>query len=152
MENPRFSFEINTVWADDKTVNVSSPALPEAIATVIPPPFANGVAGYWSAEHLFLASIASCFAHTFQHLASLSELPFDSFSCQITGEATMENRVFAFHQVQLFPTLVLPLETYRSKAESVLAKTERNCLVKNSIKTTVSIEAKILVSELVESQ
>ena len=149
MDKKRFSFEVNAVWQNDKTVEVESPVLTAAIATVMPPPFKDGVSGYWSAEHLFLASIASCFAHTFQNLAALSELPFESISCNISGDAEMIDHVFAFHKVQLFPTLAIPLEAYRQKAESVLEKTESNCLIANSLKTTVSIETKILVNELI---
>jgi peroxiredoxin-like protein len=153
VENKKFNFEVNTVWQDDRTVEVESPALTAVITTVIPPPFKHGVAGNWSAEHLFLAAIASCFTHTFQHLAELSELPFDSLSCNISGDAEMSNGVFAFHNALLFPTLVIPLETYRDKAESVLEKAERNCIISNSVKTKVVIETKILVSEPVgESQ
>jgi organic hydroperoxide reductase OsmC/OhrA len=153
MENKKFNFEVNTIWQDDRTVQVESPVLTAVITTVIPPPFKNGVAGSWSAEHLFLASIASCFTHTFQHLAELSELPFESLSCNISGDAEMVNGVFAFHKALLFPTLVIPLEAYRDKAESVLEKAERNCIISNSVKTKVVIETKILVSEPVgESQ
>ena len=149
MENRKFSFEVSAVWSEDKKVKISSPVLPDDIETVIPPPFFNGIAGHWSAEHLFLASIASCYAHTFQYLSRTAELPFDGFSCQVTGDAELVNRVFAFHKVQLSVTLTIPLETYRGKAESVLEKTERNCLVRNSLKTEVLVETKILVSEYV---
>jgi organic hydroperoxide reductase OsmC/OhrA len=153
MENKKFNFDVNTVWQEDRTVQVESPVLTDIITTVIPPPFKHGVRGSWSAEHLFLASIASCFTHTFQNLAELSELPFDSFSCNISGDAEMVNGVFAFHKALLFPTLVIPLETYRDKAESVLEKAERSCIIGNSVKTKVVIETKILVSEPVgESQ
>jgi organic hydroperoxide reductase OsmC/OhrA len=152
MEDLKYSFEINAVWSDDKTVQVSSPDFKEPITTTIPPPFTNGIGGHWSAEHLFLASLASCFAHTFQIIANLSELPFDSFTCNISGDAEKIDKVFAFHSVKLFPTLIIPLETYRNKAESVLEKAERNCIIANSVKTQIIIETKILVSELVSSE
>ena len=153
MENKKFGFEVNTVWQDDRTVQVESPVLRTTITTVIPPPFRHGSSDYWSAEHLFLASIASCFTHTFQNLAELSELPFEDLSCNISGDAEMVNGVLAFHTVLLFPTLIIPLETYRGKAESVLEKTEHNCIIGNSVKTKIVIETKILVSEPVgESQ
>jgi organic hydroperoxide reductase OsmC/OhrA len=152
MENLRYSFEINAVWSSDRTVKINSPALPQSIETTIPPPFTHGIAGYWSAEHLFLASLASCFAHTFQNIAQLSELPFDSFSCNISGDAEKIDKVFAFYSVKLFPTLIIPLETYRPKAESILEKAERNCIIANSVKTQIIIESKILVSELVSSE
>jgi organic hydroperoxide reductase OsmC/OhrA len=149
MDKKRFNFEVSAIWQNDKTVEVESPILTATITTVIPPPFKDGVSGFWSAEHLFLASIASCFVHTFQHLAALSELPFESISCNISGDVEMIDHVFAFHKVQLFPTLAIPLEAYRKKAESVLEKTENNCLIANSLKTAVSIETKILVNELI---
>ena len=149
MTHKKFNFEVNAVWLEDKTVKISSPVLNEEITTVIPPPFRNGVEGSWSAELLFLASIASCFVHTFQHLAELSELPFDSFSCNISGEVERIDNVFAFYKIQLYPTLVIPLETYRVKAANVLETVERDCIVKNSVKTEVLIEAKILVSDSV---
>ncbi len=147
MENTIYNFEVNAVLGGDKLLKVSAPAIPKAIVTVVPPPFKDGIAGYWSAEHLFLASIASCFGHTFRIIADLSELPFESFSCTIEGEVERIDKVFAFYKVRLFPTLVIPLETYRLKAESILEKTERNCIVRNSLKTEVIIESKILVNQ-----
>jgi organic hydroperoxide reductase OsmC/OhrA len=152
MEDLKYSFEINAVWSDDKTVQISSPAFTEPITTTIPPPFTNGIDGYWSAEHLFLASLASCFVQTFQNIAQLSELPFESFTCNISGDVEKIDHVFAFHSIKLFPTLIIPIEIYRSKAESVLEKMERNCIIASSVKTQIIIETKILVSELVASE
>lgn len=153
MENKKFNFEVNAVWQNDNTFQLNSPVLKTTITTAIPPPFKNGLDGYWSAEHLFLASIVSCFTQTFQHLAELSELPFDSLSCSISGDVEMIDGVFSFHKVWLFPTLILPLETYRLKAELDLEKAERQCIIIDSIKTKLVIETKILINTTIgESQ
>jgi organic hydroperoxide reductase OsmC/OhrA len=151
MENPKYSFEINAVWLPDKMVAVDSTVLQKEILTVIPPPFTDGIAGYWSAEHLFLASIASCYVHTFQILAGLSEVPFDSITCKIEGEAEKIDKVFAIHKVQLSAKLTLTHDVYHAKAENVLAKVEHNCIIMNSIKTEVSVKTEIEVMEFVES-
>jgi organic hydroperoxide reductase OsmC/OhrA len=153
MDNKKFNFEVNALWQNDNTFQLGSPVLKTTITTAIPPPFKDGLDGYWSAEHLFLASIVSCFTQTFQHLAELSELPFDSLSCSISGDVEMIEGVFSFHKVWLFPTLTLPLETYRVKAESDLEKAERQCIIIDSIKTKLVIETKILINTTIgESQ
>jgi organic hydroperoxide reductase OsmC/OhrA len=151
MENKKFNFEVNAVWQKGNTFQLGSPVLKTQIITAIPPPFKDGLDGYWSAEHLFLASIVSCFTQTFQRLAELSELPFDSLSCSISGNVEMIDGVFAFHKVFLFPTLTLPLETYRAKAQLDLEKAERECIIIDSIKTKLVIETKILVNTALES-
>lgn len=152
MDNKKFSFDVNAVWQKDNTFQLGSPVLKTQILTAIPPPFKDGLDGLWSAEHLFLAAIVACFAQTFQHLSELSELPFDSLSCGVSGEVEMVDGVLAFHKVLLFPTLTLPLETYRAKAELDLEKAERDCIIFDSIKTKLVIESKILVSTAGESQ
>jgi uncharacterized OsmC-like protein len=151
MDNKKFNFEVNALWQNDNTFQLGSPVLKTTITTAIPPPFKDGLDGYWSAEHLFLAAIVSCFTQTFQRLAELSELPFESLSCSITGDVEMIDGVFAFHKVFLFPTLTLPLETYRVKAELDLEKAERECIIIDSIKTKLVIETKILVNSALEA-
>ena len=151
MESIKFSFEINAVWSEDKMVKISSATLPDAIETVIPPPYQSGIAGHWSSQHLFLGAVLSSYAHTIQHLSRTSELPFNGFSAQIIGDAEVKDRVFGIHHLQLVGTLNIPLETYRVKAEAVLEKAKDNCPIINSIKTTVVIDTKIIVNELVDA-
>lgn len=65
----------------------------------------------------------------------------------------MENQKYNFEiNAGWFNDKTLPLETYRAKAQLDLEKTERNCIILNSIKTEVVIETKILVNEPIEIQ
>ena len=53
--------------------------------------------------------------------------------------------------VHLTPVLVLEDEVVMEKAKRILAKAEEHCLITNSVKSTVTMEATVLAGEAVEA-
>ncbi len=152
-------YQVNVDWNSDRKGMMCSPELSTSlngngcIEVATPPEFPKGVAGIWSPEHLFTASVASCIMTTFLAIAENSNLAFSRFSCPSKGKLEKIEKQFLMTEVTVTPTVTLLHEKDRDKALRVLEKTERACLISNSIKSRVVMNPVLLVeqSQSVES-
>lgn len=114
---------------------------------VTPPPEFGGPEGEWTPEHLFVASIASCYLTTFATIAELSQLPLRDLEVPAVG--TVErgaDRRYRFTRVTLRPRIVLEPGASTDRAERVAHKAEEACLVTRSLATEVVVEPFIEVA------
>lgn len=123
-----------------------SPSEPGCIEVATPPQFPKGMPGLWSPEHLFTASVSSCFMTTFLAIAENSRLEFESFACKATGTLEQVDGKFAMSEVLLEPSVTVLHSADRERAERVLQRTEANCLISNSIKSAVSMRTRVEIS------
>lgn len=114
-----------------------------SIAT--PPQFPQGVAGFWSPEHLFTASVGSCFLTTFLAIAENSKLPFTAFRCRATGLLEAVEGKLIMTEIALAAEVEITAEENREKAVRVLQKSEKACLISNSIRSKVTMIPTITV-------
>lgn len=136
-------YDINLNWIADRKGEISSPELTVKIEVATPPEFPKGIAGTWSPEHLFTASVNSCFMTTFLAIAENSRLEFVSFNCAAKGKLEQVDGKFLITEILLEPVLIIAKEMDKEKAERILQKSEAACLISNSIKTKVSLVATI---------
>lgn len=134
-------YNVELTWKEGRIGEMSSPELPTKIEVATPPEFDKGVAGIWSPEHLFTASVLSCFMTTFLAIAEYSKLEFNSFDCSAEGVLEKEDGKFKMTEITLKPVLVIDDETKRERALRILDKAEAACLISNSIKTVVHLDA-----------
>ncbi len=116
------------------------------IEVATPPEFPKGVAGIWSPEHLFTASVASCLMTTFLAIAENSKLEFERFACHAKGKLETVDGKMLMTEIQLFPEVTVVDGALREKALKVLEKAERACLISNSIKSTVTMSANVVMA------
>ncbi len=149
MEPHIYNVDIN--WNADRKGVMCSPELNKdtnsCIDVATPPEFPKGIPGIWSPEHLFTASVSSCLMTTFLAIAENSKLSFESFSCSSKGKLEQVEGRFLMTQILLLPTVTISNEKDRERAEKVLKKSERACLISNSIKSEVIMEPTIKVIE-----
>ncbi len=138
------SYLVNLKWNEGRIGELSSPELNSKIEIATPPQFPNGVDGIWSPEHLFTAAVNSCFMTTFLSIAENSRLEFTEFSCSAIGNLDQIDGKFLMTEIILNPVLVITKEADRGKAERVLEKSEKACLISNSIKSNVILNPTIL--------
>ena len=138
------SYLVNLKWNEGRIGELSSPELNSKIEIATPPQFPNGVDGIWSPEHLFTAAVNSCFMTTFLSIAENSRLEFTEFSCSAIGNLDQIDGKFLMTEIILNPVLVITKEADRGKAERVLEKSEKACLISNSIKSNVILNQTIL--------
>lgn len=133
-------YPVTVRWTTGKYgVARSSDALPELV--VASPPEFGGPAGAWSPEHLFVASVASCFMTTFLAIAELSKLEVVDVEVPASGRLERsEDGGYRITEVVLRPQVTLVRERDRDRAMRILAKSEERCLVSRSIRTAVRLE------------
>ncbi|HZY79614.1 MAG TPA: OsmC family protein [Cyclobacteriaceae bacterium] len=149
MENHFYNIDIS--WKAGRSGLMCSPELssPEAtsgcIEVATPPEFPKGIPGIWSPEHLFTASVASCFMTTFLSVAENSRLQFGYFTCHAKGKLESLNGRMIMSEVHLFPEVGVLSDTEKAKAQKVLEKAEGACLISNSIRSKVLLVSTIIV-------
>lgn len=138
------TYNVNLTWTADRKGSIHSPELETAIEVATPPQFPKGIEGIWSPEHLFTAAVNSCFMTTFLAIAENSKLEFTEFSCTSEGILEQIEGKYLMTKVILRPTLKLGAGVDAEKAERVLQKSEKACLISNSIKAEVVLETAVL--------
>ena len=101
----------------------------------------------WSPEHLFTAALSSCFMTTFLAIAEHSELEFISLSCPAEGVLDKKEGKLAMTEVILKPVLTIPKEADKLKAEKIMLKAEKACLISNSITAVVHLVPTVLMEQ-----
>lgn len=140
-------YQVNISWRDNRMGEMSSPELQTVLEVATPPQFPKGVEGIWSPEHLFTAAVSSCLMTTFLAIAENSKLDFVHFSCKSKGILEQLEGKLMMTEVILEPTVVIKNEEDREKAERVLQKSEKACLISNSIKSKVTMITEIIIDE-----
>ena len=142
------TYNLSLTWKEGRIGEMSSPELPSKIEVATPPEFEKGVAGIWSPEHLYTASVLSCFMTTFLAIAEYSKLEFSSFDCSAVGVLAKKDGKYSMTEITLKPVLEIDDETKRDRALRILDKAEAACLISNSIKTIVKLDPTVQVSVL----
>ncbi|MDN4164999.1 OsmC family protein [Cytophagales bacterium LB-30] len=140
-----YTYQVDLQWKEGRLGQLNSPELNTKIEVATPPEFDKGIAGIWSPEHLFTASIVSCFMTTFLAVAEYSKLEFERFDCQAKGILDKVEGKMQMTEVILMPVLELKDEMDREKANKIMHKAEAACLISNSVKTAVRLELPTLV-------
>ena len=150
MEKHRYN--VNIKWTQDRKGMMCSPELENketdetnCIEVATPPEFDKGMPHIWSPEHLFTAAVSSCLMTTFLAIADYSKLEFVSFKCNSKGIVEKGDGKFVISEVHLFPEVVITDESKRERTERIIEKSEKACLISNSITSKITMETKISV-------
>lgn len=150
---PHF-YNIDITWKTGRSGLMCSPELTSGISAqgcievATPPEFPKGIAGVWSPEHLFTASVASCLMTTFLSIAENSRLYYSAFTCHAKGKLDMIDGKMVMSEIHLFPEVTVVHESDREKAQKVLEKSERLCIISNSIKPPVLLVSTVIVDHV----
>lgn len=142
-------YTVNIAWRNDRRGIMCSPELTAAsagngcIEVATPPEFPKGIPGIWSPEHLFTAAVSSCLMTTFLAIAENSKLDFVSFECGAKGKLEQADGKFLMSEVILEPVVTIKDNKDHDRALRVLQKSEANCLISNSVKSNVIMNATI---------
>lgn len=146
----KHEYEVDLKWKEGRIGSLSSDKLDKSIEVATPPEFPGGVEGIWSPEHLYVASVSSCFMTTFTAIAEYSKLSFEDLTVPATGLMSNESGKFEITEITLRPTLTISDEDKRDKALRILQKSEEVCLITRSIKTEVKLEPTIAIAAMKE--
>ena len=138
-------YEINLQWNAERKGTLSSPVLPTQIEVATPPDFPKGMKDIWTPEHLFIASVNSCYMATFLVVAENSKFEFISFDCNSVGIVETINETLAVTQITLKPKVVIKSAEHEEQLMKILEKSNKECLISNSVTTKISLEPIITV-------
>lgn len=136
-----YTYRTAVKWTEQKKGVVTCAGKPD-LQVATPPEF-NGHEGIWSPEDLFVASVNVCVMSTFLSFADRAGLAFVSYQCEAEGRLELVEGKFQVTVITLRPHITLPSGGDTAKARELIEKAEANCLISNSIKTRVSLEATI---------
>lgn len=128
----------------DGGVSLTSAGLP-ALVTAPPAEF-GGPGDRWSPETMLVGAVADCFILTFRAVARAMKLSWDSLSCDVEGTLDRVERATQFTAFEVRATLTVAPGTDIEQAHRALEKAERNCLITNSLKATVHLDTKVLLT------
>jgi peroxiredoxin-like protein len=131
MENEH-TYRVVAWWASGKTGLVKSDSAPNAIHFTTPPQF-GGVEGRWSPEDLLLSAVASCFTSTFHALAERSSFHFTDLEVEVQGCVNKSESGYMFSEIVIRPTVKIPIDEDRPRAERLMEKAKRLCLVSRAL-------------------
>ena len=126
-------------------VIVSSAGLPD-LETAGPAQF-GGPGDVWSPEDMLVGAVANCFILSFRSIARKAKLEWLTLECEAEG---ILDKIDGFNQFTDFTvkaTLTIPDEQHRKKANIMLEKAEKYCLITKSLKAGAHLEATVLVAE-----
>ena len=144
VRSKRYTYRVSVQWSEQKRGVMSSAGKPD-IEVATPPEF-KGHEGIWSPEDLFVASVNVCVMSTFLAFAERAGLAFTGYESEAEGTLELVDGKFQVTTIAVKPKLSLKPGEDVGKARDLLAKAEVNCLISNSIKSKVTLEATIQFS------
>ncbi len=128
-----------------KNVTVSAAGLPD-LETAGPPQF-GGPGDVWSPETMLVGAVANCFILSFRAIARKAKLDWLTLECEVEGELDKIEKFTQFSGFKVMARLTITDEKYRKKADVILEKAEKYCLISNSMKAPSHLEAEVIVAD-----
>ena len=125
-------------------VIVSAEGLPD-LETAGPAQF-GGPGDVWSPEDMLVGAVANCFILSFRAIARKAKLEWLTLECETEGVLDKFEGYNQFTGFTVKARLTIPDEQYRKKAEVILEKAEKYCLITNSLKADSHLEAEVHVA------
>ena len=138
-------YQVKLNWIEDRKGILQSDVLNSKIEVVTPPEFPKGITGLWSPEHLFVASVNSCFMTTFLAVAENSKLDFTHFECNAVETLERVEGKFCITEITLSPILTIKDEMLKEKGIRIMEMSEKACLISNSITSKVILQPEVRI-------
>lgn len=139
-------YQVSVSWNENRNGVLASEVLDQKLTIATPPEFPKGEANIWSPEHYFLAAVNGCLLTTFLAVAENFKLDFTDFKSDSVGKLEVVDRKYLISEVELKPVVTIKKEEDRELAEKVLEKSEKACLISNSIRSKVTLTPTIIVA------
>lgn len=135
-------YETEIDWQGAKELQLNADKLP-TIGAGAPPEFGGGSRN-WSPEHLFVASLNSCYVLTLLAIAEFSKIALVSLSSSAKGKLEkLQAGGFQITEVVVKPRVVLKSASDLARMPRILEKAKENCFVSNSIKSKVILQPEV---------
>ena len=109
-----------------------------------PPSQFGGPGDRWSPEMLLVGSVADCIVLSFRAIARASKFQWTGLSCEVDGTLDRIDRVMQFTHFTVRAVLTVPPDASEERARMLLEKAGKTCLVSNSLKAELTLDARIV--------
>jgi organic hydroperoxide reductase OsmC/OhrA len=109
-----------------------------------PPLEFDGPGDQWSPESLLCAAIADCFILTFRAVARASKIEWLQLACEVSGTLERVEGESRFTNFVTRTSLTVPKGTEINRCRQALEKSEKGCLVANSLRATRVLEMEVI--------
>ena len=134
-------YEIHLDWSGHGGAALTAGSRP-AIVGGAPPEF-DGRDSWWSPEHLLLSSLSLCLMTTFESVAAKARLIVHGYRCQAEGTLDRTEAGLGFTSLRLRVELEVDAAD-AERAQSLMTKAKRHCLVAAALEPVVDIEVRVL--------
>ena len=141
MQNLPHHYKVSATAAGTTNVTLSSEGL-TPIESAASAEF-GGPGDRWSPETLLVAAVADCFILTFKAISRGSKIEWLNISCDVDGILDRVEKTTLFTQLSLRTVVTVPAGADQEKVQRVLEKSEQQCLITNSMTSTVTLETDI---------
>lgn len=145
-KDQEISFQIQLDWLTDKRGLLSAADVDETIQVATPTQF-GGEGSEWSPEHLFLASISSCYMTTYLVFAKKYKFSLAGFSCKAAGQIGLVSGRYQFTTIHLFVKIYVADEALVETAKKACQKTQEYCLISHSVSATLVYHPEVTTVE-----
>ena len=141
-ETAVYYYETEIDWKGEKDLRLGAGKLP-VIGAGAPPEF-KGKEDNWSPEHLFVASLNTCYTLTLLAIAEFSKIALVSVSSTAKGKLEkVQGGGFQITEIVVKLRVVLASVNDLTRMPRILEKAKENCFVSNSIKSAIKIEPEL---------
>ena len=141
-EATTYFYETEIEWEGEKNIRLAGGKLPD-VAAGAPPEF-KGHEGVWSPEHLFVASLNTCYALTLLAIAEFSKIQIITLSSTAKGKLEkIPGSSYQITEIVVKPRVVLASAGDLARMPRILEKAKEGCFVSNSIKSKITIEPQV---------
>jgi organic hydroperoxide reductase OsmC/OhrA len=124
-------YQVEATASVEGPVALVSGALPRLESA--PPEEFDGPGDRWSPETLFVGAVADCFVLTFRAVARASGLPWTRLRASASGTLDRGEGGARFTAIDLDAALTVPVGGDEARAQRLLEKAERGCLITRSV-------------------
>jgi organic hydroperoxide reductase OsmC/OhrA len=143
----QYYFEVQLNWQEGRKGILTAPDVKDTIRVATPPEFIGGIPDMWSPEHLLLSALSSSFMTTYLAIAEKSKVEVSHYECNVIGQVALVDDHLQFTSINLFPKIYVATTEDIVKANEVLMKAYKHCIVANSIKPHLVHHGAVLIDK-----
>ena len=143
--NKPIIFTSDLQWSGDGNAIVSSHSL-KSFSVSTSPEF-GGPESEWTAEHLFLSSIISCFMSTYLVFVNKMKIENTGFECTATGQVEIVDGKYKFTYIHIYPKAFVGNDDDVERAKVALVKAKKYCLISNSVNAEIVQHPEVVIAK-----
>jgi len=103
----------------------------------------GGLPGLWTPEDLLVASANACLMTTFLFFTKKKGFKFESYESSAEGIIELVDMQYKFTEIKIMPKVIVKSKEDIEEAKKLLKISKKSCLISNSLKSKVILEAEI---------